>query len=40
MAKTIPANPGSKPDMGLSKRPPIGMGSKSASSGKGGKRSA
>ena len=41
MAKTIPGNPSSKPDMGMSKRPPIGMGTKSASSGKsGGKKSA
>ena len=45
MGKTIPANPAAKPDMGLSKRPPIGKGAgmgKSASAGakSGGKRSA
>jgi hypothetical protein len=33
MAKTIPGNPAGKPDMGPSKRPPIGMGAKTASAG-------
>lgn len=44
MAKTIPGNPAGKPDMGPSKRPPMGMGTgKSASAGgskSGGKKSA
>lgn len=39
MAKTIPGNPSSKPDMGPSKKPTGMGGMKTASAGKGGKRS-
>jgi hypothetical protein len=39
MAKTIPGNPAGKPDMGPSTKP-SGMGGRTASSGKSGKKSA